>query len=128
MQKREKVSSGGKYEELVGYSRALKVGKQIFVSGTGSTDPKRPSGGEKEAYLQSTEALKIIEQSLKKLGGALEDVVRTRVFVKPGVDWRLVAKAHRKAFRKIKPASIWLPSNFLDPNILVEIEADAVLD
>jgi enamine deaminase RidA (YjgF/YER057c/UK114 family) len=128
MQKRERVGSGGKYEELVGYSRAIKVGKQIFVSGTASLGPKRPNAGKNEAYVQASEALETIEASLKKLGGSLENVVRTRVFVKTGVDWRLVARAHRESFGKIKPASIWLPSNFLDPKALVEIEVDAILD
>jgi enamine deaminase RidA (YjgF/YER057c/UK114 family) len=125
---REKVGSGGKYEEIVGYSRALKVGKQIFVSGTGSVDPTRPYAGEMEAYVQATEALKTIEESLKKLGGSLKDVVRTRVFVRSGVDWMLVAKAHKEAFKEIMPASTWLVSDFLDPHILVEIEADVILD
>jgi enamine deaminase RidA (YjgF/YER057c/UK114 family) len=126
--RRKKTTSGGKYEEIVGYSRAIKVGKQIFVSGTGSVDPTRPSAGKEEALLQTSEALKTIEESLKQLGGSLADVVRTRVFVKSGVDWMLVAKAHKKAFGEIKPASTWLVSDFLDPHILVEIEADAVLD
>jgi enamine deaminase RidA (YjgF/YER057c/UK114 family) len=125
---RKKISSGGKYEEIVGYSRAVKVGKQIFVAGTASLDPSRKSVGENEAYLQATEALKTIEESLKKLGGSLTDVVRTRVFVRSGVDWRLVAKAHKEAFNKTMPASTWLVGDFLDPHILVEIEADAVLD
>jgi enamine deaminase RidA (YjgF/YER057c/UK114 family) len=123
----EKVSSGGKYEEIVGYSRAVKVSNQIFVSGTGSVDPARKNAGENEAYLQTSEALRTIEDALRKLGGTLEDVVRTRVFVRSDTDWKLVAKAHREVFARIKPASTWLVGTFLDPNILVEIEADAVL-
>ncbi len=128
MKPRERVSSGGKYEELVGYSRAVKAGKLIFVSGTGSVDPKRENAGANEVYLQTKEALKTIEQALDRLGGSLENVVRTRVFVRSDADWKLAAKAHQETFEKIKPASTWLVGLFLDPKILVEIEADAVLD
>jgi enamine deaminase RidA (YjgF/YER057c/UK114 family) len=123
----ERVSSGGKYEELVGYSRAVKVGNQIFVSGTGSVDPARKNAGLNEVYVQTTEALGTIDEALRKLGGSLEDVVRTRVFVRADADWKLAAKAHKEAFSKTRPASTWLAGTFLDPNILVEIEADAVL-
>ena len=73
------------------------------------------------------EALKTIDDALRKLGGSLEDVVRTRVFVRQDADWKLAAKAHKEAFGKTRPASTWLVGTFLDPNILVEIEADAVL-
>ncbi len=128
MKKRiERVSSGGKYEEIIGYSRAVKVGRQVFVSGTASVDPKRKNAGKNEAYVQTTEALKIIKRALGKLGGSLDDVVRTRVFVRQGTNWELVAKAHREAFEKTRPVSTWLVGTFLDPGILVEIEADAIL-
>ncbi len=128
MIKMEKVSSGGKYEELVGYSRAVKVGNQIFVSGTASLDPTRKIAPEGEVYVQTTEALKIIDGALRQLGGSLENVVRTRVYVRADVDWKLAAKAHREAFADTKPASTWLVGAFLDPHILVEIEADAILN
>jgi enamine deaminase RidA (YjgF/YER057c/UK114 family) len=124
----EKVSSGGKYEELVGYSRAVKIGNHIFVSGTGGVDPARVNAGPNEAYLQTSEALKTIDEALGKLGASLEDVVRTRVFVRSDADWKLVAKAHKEVFDKTRPASTWLVVSFLDPKILVEIEADAVLN
>ncbi len=124
---REIVSSGGKYEELVGYSRAVRIGNQIFVSGTGSVDPTRPPAGESEAYVQTREVIKIIDESLQKLGGSLSDVVRTRVFVRSDADWKQAAKAHKEAFSDIKPASTWLVGSFLDPSILVEIEVDAVV-
>jgi enamine deaminase RidA (YjgF/YER057c/UK114 family) len=123
----KKVSSGGKYEEIVGYSRAVKAGNQVFVSGTGSVDPMRRTLGANEVYVQTNEALKTIDSALRKLGGSLENIVRTRVFVRADADWTLVAKAHREAFGKTRPASTWLVGTFLDPNILVEIEADAVL-
>jgi enamine deaminase RidA (YjgF/YER057c/UK114 family) len=123
----ERVGSGGKFEEIIGYSRAVRVGSQVFVSGTASVDPKRKSAGMNEAYVQTAEALKIIERALSKLGGSLDDVVRTRVFVRQGTNWELVAKAHKEAFGKARPASTWLVGTFLDPGILVEIEADAIL-
>jgi enamine deaminase RidA (YjgF/YER057c/UK114 family) len=122
-----RVSSGGKYEEVVGYSRAVRRGKLIFVSGTGSIDPLRKTVGANEVYVQTKEALKTIDRALEKLGGSLENIVRTRVFVRSDADWRLVAKAHKEAFDRTRPASTWLVGTFLDPNILVEIEADAVL-
>lgn len=123
----ERASSGGKYEEIIGYSRAVRVGSEVFISGTASVDPKRKNAGKNEAYFQTTEALKIIESALGKFGGSLDDVVRTRVFVRQGTNWELVARAHREAFEKTKPASTWLVGTFLDPSILVEIEADAIL-
>jgi enamine deaminase RidA (YjgF/YER057c/UK114 family) len=123
----ERVSSGGKYEEIIGYSRAVRVRSQVFVSGTASVDPKRKSAGKNEAYVQTAEALKIIEHALNKLGGSLDNVVRTRVFVRRGANWELAARAHREAFEKTRPASTWLVGTFLDPGILVEIEADAIL-
>jgi enamine deaminase RidA (YjgF/YER057c/UK114 family) len=121
--KMERVSSGGKYEEMVGYSRAVKVGNQIFVSGTAHTDSV-----EKDAYVQTAEALKTIDETLRRLGGSLDSVVRTRVFIRADVDWKQAARAHREAFDKTRPASTWLVGAFLDPRILVEIEADAILD
>jgi enamine deaminase RidA (YjgF/YER057c/UK114 family) len=122
----QRVSSGGKYEELVGYSRAVRAGNLVFVSGTGSINPTRLAGDD-EAYIQAKEAIATIEQALEKLGATLADVVRTRVFVRSDADWRKVSKAHRESFGNSKPASTWLVGMFLDPNLMVEIEADAVV-
>ena len=119
---RQKVSSGGKYEEVVGYSRAVKVGNQIFVSGTSDLD----AGS--DVYTQTARSIKKIGDSLAKLGASLSDVVRTRVFVRSDIDWKDVARAHREAFGSIKPASTMVAVQFLDPAVMVEIEADAVLD
>lgn len=127
MANREKVSLGGKYEDIIGYSRAVKAGKMIFVSGTASVNPSRKASDD-EPYMQCKGAMKIIEQAIQKLGGSLEDVVRTRVFIRSDVDWKLVAKAHKEYFDDIRPASTMLFCNFLDPNILVEIEVDAIVD
>ncbi len=117
---RRSVGSGGKYETQVGYSRAVRVGNQIFVSGTSDLD----SGP--DAYTQTKKSIGKIEEALSKLGGSLSDVVRTRVFVRKDVDWREVARAHLEAFGSVMPASTFLASEFLDPAVLVEIEVDAV--
>jgi enamine deaminase RidA (YjgF/YER057c/UK114 family) len=122
VKKRQKVSSGGKYEGIVGYSRAVRVGNQIFVSGTSDLD----AGA--DVYTQTKKSIEKIGVALEKLGASLSDVVRTRVFVKSGTDWEGVAKAHREAFGKVMPASTMIAVEFLDPAVLVEIEADAVLD
>ena len=115
------MSSGGKYEGIVGYSRAVRVGNQIFVSGTADLDAGP------DAYIQAKRSIEKIGAAVSKLGGSLSDVVRTRVFVRKDVDWKDVAKAHLEAFGTIMPASTYLAVDFLDPAILVEIEADAVL-
>jgi enamine deaminase RidA (YjgF/YER057c/UK114 family) len=123
----QKVSSGGKYEEMIGYSRAVRAGNLIFVSGTGSVSPKRPPAGEDEAYVQAKEAIATISEALQKLGATLSDVVRTRVFVRADADWKKVSRAHKESFGDAKPASTWLVGIFLDPTIIVEIEADAIV-
>lgn len=123
---RRRVSSNGKYEKIVGYSRAVRVGNMVFVSGTTGVD----SNGELVSSKAGEQARKTIENigdALKKSGSSLGDVVRTRVFVSPKVEWSSVARAHQQAFDKILPASSMLVCNFLDPRILVEMEADAVI-
>jgi enamine deaminase RidA (YjgF/YER057c/UK114 family) len=119
---RQNVGSGGKYEEVVGYSRAVRVGNQIFVSGTSDLDAGP------DVYIQTTKSIAKIGDALAKLGASLSDVVRTRVYVKIGIGWEEVGKAHREAFGKIMPASTMIAVEFLDPAVMVEIEADAVLD
>ncbi|MDA4128964.1 MAG: RidA family protein [Thaumarchaeota archaeon] len=127
MKRRENLSSGVKFEGIVGYSRAVKVGNQIFVSGTTGVDyAAGPDSGAPDAYLQTKKAIENIGSALAKLGGTLSDIVRTRVFIRSDVDWRDVAKAHLEAFESVLPASTMITTGFLDPRILVEIEADAV--
>ena len=120
--KRHKVGSGGKYEDLVGYSRAVRVGNQIFVSGTSDLEART------DVYVQAKNSIAKIAKALASLGGDMSDVVRTRVFVRSDVDWREVARAHQEAFGKVKPASTMIAAEFLDPAVMVEIEADAVVD
>jgi enamine deaminase RidA (YjgF/YER057c/UK114 family) len=123
---RQNISSGVKFEDLVGYSRAVKIGNQIFVSGTTGVD-YADSKSPPDAYSQAKKAIENIDATLRKLGSSLGDVVRTRVFIRSDVGWEDVAKAHVEAFSKIRPASTMLSTGFLDPRILVEIEADAVV-
>ena len=118
---RRKVSSGGKYEGIVGYSRAMRVGNQIFVSGTADLDAGP------DDYIATKRSIEKIADALGKLGGSLSDVVRTRVFVRADVDLDGVAKGHREAFGTIMPASTLVAVSFMDPKVRVEIEADAVL-
>ena len=124
---RQNLSSGVKYEGIVGYSRAVRIGNQIFVSGTTGVNFESRSTSQSSAYLQAKKSIEKIAEALGKLGGSLADVVRTRVFIRSEGDWKGVAKAHRQAFGDVKPASTMIVVGFLDSRILVEIEADAVL-
>ncbi len=127
MTRRQNLSSGVKFESIVGYSRAVRVGNQIFVSGTTGVDYATGSDtAAPNAYLQTKRAIENISSALAKLGSSPSDVVRTRVFIRSDVDWHDVAKAHLEAFSSVFPASTMITTGFLDPRILVEIEADAV--
>jgi enamine deaminase RidA (YjgF/YER057c/UK114 family) len=126
MTSRKNFSSGVKFEGIVGYSRAVKFGNQIFVSGTTGVDYDAGTDSGSDAYSQTRKAIQNISLALSKLGASLSDVVRTRVFIRTDVDWHDVAKAHQAAFGSVLPASTMITAGFLDPRILVEIEADAV--
>ena len=129
MVNRERVSSGVKFEKIVGYSRAVRVGNQIFISGTTGADLTGNQGSKPtDAYSQTKKAIANIDLTLQKLGSSLQDVVRTRVFVRADADWMQIAKAHEESFGSILPASTMLVGLFLDPRILVEIEADAIAE
>jgi enamine deaminase RidA (YjgF/YER057c/UK114 family) len=126
MTSRKNYSSGVRFEGIIGYSRAVKVGNQIFVSGTTGVDYEAPAGSESDAYSQTKKAIENISKALSNLGGSLSDVVRTRIFVRADADWNDVGRAHQEAFGSVLPASTMITTGFLDPRILVEIEADAV--
>lgn len=128
MQKREKYTSGAKWESIVGYSRAVKVGTRIYVTGTTATDESSNIVGIGDAYAQTVQTIKNIEKALNALDATLENVVRTRMFVTDISRWEEYGKAHGEFFSEIMPATTMVEvSKLIDPDMLIEIEADAEL-
>jgi enamine deaminase RidA (YjgF/YER057c/UK114 family) len=128
MQERKKYSSGAKWEKIVGYSRAVKVGTRIYVTGTTATDSEGEIVGIGNAYLQTVQAIQNIEKALHALGATLEHIVRTRIFVTDISKWEEYGRAHGEFFSEIMPATSMVEvSKLIDEQMLVEIEADAEL-